>query len=486
MQTATPTIEPGPPDADAVLKTACLDSLATFSETMLAPGYRAAAMHTLIAQKLELCYARKIKRLIVACPPRHGKSQLISIAFPVWALTRDPHLNFIQVGYSSELSESFCRATKAIIESPTYRKSFAPLIDTTLDRAREFRTLSGGAYYSTGIGAGGLGRGADFLIVDDPFKNRDAADSLLERDRVWDWFSSTAITRLSPDGVVIVVMSRWNQDDLVGRLTAPAYDGPKYEVLSLPAIADGEGDLLGRAPGAALWPERWGLERLNDIRLAIGRRDWGSHYQAAPTPEGGTLCDTAKIRLIDREQLPPDLEQARAWDLALGTTAHHDYSAGARGGMKDGNFYIADINRGRRPWEIQKEVIVAHGKTERGRVGIETVSAWQVAADELTAALAGHAVVRSLKVSASKEARATGWISLVEAGKLFLVRAPWNDAFIAELAAFPSGAFDDQVDSVSLLWELVRKRDQIFFACSETPWQNRGGLHGDRLSRFFT
>lgn len=486
MALAIPTAEPTPAADDAVLRSACLESLASFSEVLL-PGYRAAKVHDLIAQKLELCYERKIKRLIVALPPRHGKSQLISIAFPVWALTKNPRLNFIQVGCSSELSEFFCHATKAIIESPNYRRLFPPIIDRGLDRSREFRSLLGGIYYSTGIGAGAIGRGCDFLIVDDPFRNRDMADSLLERDRVFSWFNSTAIPRLAPDGVVIVVQSRWNLDDLAGRLTAPGYDGPKYETLCLPALAEGEGDLLGRAPGEALWPERWGRERLEEIRLAIGRRDWCSHYQAQPIPEGGTLCDTAKIRFIDREQLPPGLEQARAWDLALGTTSHHDRSAGTRGGMKGGNLYITEINFGRRAWEAQKEIVIAFGKTEGGRVGIEAVSAWQVAADELKAALAGHAVVKSLKVSTSKEARATPWISLAEAGKLFLVKAPWNDAFIAELAAFPGGPHDDMVDSVSLLYELVRKRSQLLLAVSEAPWAVRGpGLHGDRLSRFFT
>jgi len=485
MSDPAPASAPCPADDDAAMRMACLDSLATFSETML-PGYRAAKVHVLIAQALERCFRREVKRLILACPPRHGKSQIVSIAFPAWALTKNPRLNFIQAGYSTELSETFCHATKAIIESPTYRTLFPSCIDPALDRSREFRTLHGGSYYATGVGAGGLGRGADFLIVDDPFRNRDAADSLLERDRVESWFNSTALTRLSPDGVVIVVMSRWGIDDLVGRLTAPGYDGPKYEVLSLPALADGEADPLGRAPGDALWPERWDKPRLEEVRSALGRRDWASHYQAQPIPEGGTLCNVANLKFIDRSEVPPDLQQARAWDLALGTTSHHDYSAGARGGMKDGNFYLTDINRARRPWDAQKEVMVALGKTEGGRVGIEAVSAWQVAVDQVKTALAGHAIVKALKVSSSKEARATPWISLVEAGKFYAVKAPWNDAFLAELAAFPSGPHDDTVDATSLLYELTRKRQTFVMAISDVPWYNSGGLHGDRLSRIFT
>jgi predicted phage terminase large subunit-like protein len=200
------------------------------------------------------------------------------------------------------------------------------------------------------------------------------------------------------------------------------------------------------------------------------------------TPPGGALVDVSRIRYIEPGQLPIDLQQERAWDLAVGTSVNHDYSVGARGGCdKDKNFYLTDINRGRRTWAAQKQLIATLARSEKGRIGVEAVSAFQIAADELRSELAGEASVKPMKVHTSKEVRMTGWGSLIESGKFFIVRGNWTEAFVNELADFPGSPHDDQVDAVSLLYELTRKRQQFVMAISggdDDEDEPLSGLHG--------
>lgn len=466
--------------ADPVLRDACLDSLTTFAETMM-PSYQAAACHRLLARKLEDCLAGKTRRLCISLPPRFGKSQLASVLFPAWALTKNPQLQVIQASYSSELSEEFSQKAKRVLESEVYAQLFRPILDPAVDRARQWATTAGGEYFSTGVGAGGLGRGADLLICDDLIKGRDEADSATMRDRLWSWFSSTAMTRLSPNGVAIIIGSRWGEEDLIGRLLAKNLG---FEMLAMEAICESpETDPLHRAAGESLWPERWPVARLEELKAQLGPREWNSHYQARPAPPGGNFVDVRNVKFIDRDKVPADLTQARGWDLALGVQRSNDWSAGARGGIdREGNLIITDMNRARRPWAAQKEMIIALAKMEGGRVGIETVSAWAIAADEIRAALSGFAVVKNIPAVTSKEARAYPWLSKVDTGNLFLVRAPWNSDFLHELEQFPTGAHDDQVDAVSLLWEMVRKRQTMVFAIPSTPTDFRA--HGLRQWRY--
>jgi predicted phage terminase large subunit-like protein len=447
---------------DPILRDACSDSLTTFAETMM-PNFKPAACHLLLAAKLEDCSSGRLRRLCISIPPRMGKSTLASVMFPAWALTNNPSLQIIGASYSSELSERFSQEAKRTLESERYQQLFPPIVNPNTNRARLWGTLAGGSYFSTGVGGGGLGRGADIFICDDLIKNREEADSEASRSRIWDWLTSTALTRLSPNGVMIVIGSRWSENDVIGRLVAQALE---FDVLSLEALCESPAtDPLKRRYGESIWPGRWTPERLKETKAALGPREWASHYQQRPAPPGGNIVNTGKVRFIDREQVPDDLVQSRGWDLALGIERSHDYSCGARGGMdREGNFVLTDMNRSRRTWLEQKAVIIALANIEHGKVGIETVAAWKVAEDEVRAGLDGAAYVRGITPAKSKEARALPWLGLIEAGKFFMVRGSWNQDFLHELEQFPTGAHDDQVDAASVLYEVVRRREQCFLA----------------------
>lgn len=463
-------------ESDLVIRHMCLDSLTMFAEAF-GRNYQAADFHHLLARKLEDCFRRKVRRLCISCPPRSGKSALTSIFFPAWCLTKKPDMQIIQASYASELSEGFSQVTKAVLTSDAYRQIFPPIINPNVNRQKYWQTLSGGSYYATGVGGGAVGRGANLFIVDDATKSREEANSPTHRNRVWDWFTSTAMTRLSPDGVMIVIGTRWHQDDLIGRLTSPdrisefkdaGLEAEAFEILALEAICEHpESDLLKRKFGEALWPERWSVRDLQGFKLQLGPSEFAAQYQQRPAPEGGNLVDTSNINLIDRNKLPEGLRLVRGWDLALSTSTQSDYSCGALGATdKDGNFYLVHMHRGKLLWPAQKQVIVnlALSESAGGVVGIETTAAWKIAYEELRTAFAGQVTVKGYTPDKDKVGRASPWFAKIHGGMFYMVRGPWNSDFVDELAQFPNGAHDDQIDAVTVLWEMVRKRQVLCFA----------------------
>lgn len=461
---------------ERLLRACCSGSLLTFAESFVR-GYRAGRVHEFLALKLEDCLARKVRRLCISMPPRTGKSQLCSVAFPAWALTKVPGLNVIQASYAAALSEGFSLGIRRILQSDAYRHLFPPILSPEINRQRAWATLGGGSFFATGRGGGLVGRGADILIADDLTRDRAEANSQTHRDDVWSWFTSAALTRLSPNGVAIVISTRWHEDDLIGRLTSPdrrkdfeaaGLAGELFEVVNLEAICEHpETDPLGRSFGEALWPERWPIKQLEAFRLQIGATEFAAQYQGRPSPAGGDIFQTGKVRVIDADDVPDDLRTMRAWDLALSTKTQGDFSCGARGGMdKAGNFYLLHMDRGKRAWPEQKRRILQLAEIEAsdGRIAVEAVAGFKVAVAELETALRGRMSVRSVSVTTDKVTRALPWSAKVDGGMFYIVRGPWNADFLAELETFPNGTHDDQVDAVSVLWEALRKQAKLLIA----------------------
>ncbi|MEP3891358.1 MAG: terminase family protein [Hellea sp.] len=241
--------------------------------------YEAAPHHRRIARTLEAVDRGEIDRLMVTMPPRHGKSEEVTIRFPAWALGRNPKRHIITACYNAELASGFGRSVRNILATPAYDKIFQTQLARDSKAANRWNTTDGGAYIAAGVGTAITGRGADIFIIDDPLKDRAEAESELRRQAVWDWYTSTAYTRLMPGGAVIIVQTRWHEDDLAGRLLAhQEKGGDQWHRLDLPAID---------ASGQALWPEKYPLSALRRIQAAIGPRDWSALYQQAPSPEDG-------------------------------------------------------------------------------------------------------------------------------------------------------------------------------------------------------
>jgi len=247
---------------------AATETLAAFTEYTF-PQYRTAEHHRLICEKLEAVERGEIDRLMIFMPPRHGKSELASKRFPAWYLGRNPDKQVITASYNSDLAGDFGRQVRNIVREQRFRNVF-PSVTLAEDSqaANRWNTSAGGSYVAAGVGTAVTGRGAHLLLIDDPVKDREEAESETRRETVYNWYSSTAYTRLMPGGAVILIQTRWHEDDLAGRLLeAEAKGGDKWDKLILPAILSN---------GQALWPEWYPIDALNRTKAAIGPRDWSA------------------------------------------------------------------------------------------------------------------------------------------------------------------------------------------------------------------
>lgn len=256
------------------------DSLLAYS-ALLNPDYEIPEHIATIARVLEQVDRGELKRVIITIPPRHGKSMLCSQYFPAWYLGRNPDKYLITSTYGQDLSDDFGRKVRDQLESPEFKAVF-PTCKIRKDSraAARFETDLGGTYF--GVGAGGpiVGRGAYLLLIDDPTKNREEADSTTYRDRLINWYGSVAYTRLMSGGAVVVIMTRWHEEDLVGHLIAKN-SHENWTHIDLPA--------LDESTNTALWPEKYSVEDLHRIRSTVLEYDWHCLYQQNPVPRDGVI-----------------------------------------------------------------------------------------------------------------------------------------------------------------------------------------------------
>ena len=241
--------------------------------------YQAGWVHKDICRRLEQfsrdVVAKKSPRLMLFMPPRHGKSTLASVSFPAWHLGRNPEHEFISCSYSGSLAMGFSRKVRQLLREPTYKTAFQTRLDPDSQSAEAWLTTGGGGYVAAGVGGGITGKGAHVLVIDDPIKNREDSESENNRSANWDWYTSTAYTRLAPGGGILVILTRWHDDDLAGRLLKASDEGGDvWEVVRYPAIAEEKEEY--RDHGEALPPESYSLAALSQIRSAVGPRDWSA------------------------------------------------------------------------------------------------------------------------------------------------------------------------------------------------------------------
>lgn len=411
------------------------------------PTYVAAAHHRLIAEKLEAVERGEILRLMITMPPRHGKSELASRRFPAFFVGRNPKKQIITASYSSDLASDFGREVRNIVDSPEYGNLFKVSLAQDSKAANRWHTSDGGMYVAAGVGASITGRGADLLLIDDPFKDRQEADSELQRNRVWDWYTSTAYTRLMPGGAIVVINTRWHDDDLSGRLLhEQKQGGDKWEVLSLPAID---------SAGAALWPEWYPIERLEQIRSVLPARDWNSLYQQNPVPDDGDYFKKDWFGEYDPADLPR-LTIYCASDYAVTADGGDFTEHGVFGVDQNDNVYVLDWWYGQTSpdvWIDRKcDLVLKHKPMcwfgESGVIRRSTEPFMIKRMNERQA----YCRVEWLPSIADKTARARGIQARASMGKVYLPKkATWLDHVMGQLLRFPAGQHDDAVDVFSLL-----------------------------------
>ncbi len=406
-------------------------------------------------------------RLIINLPPRSLKSIAASVALPAWLLGRDPSNRIIAVSYSDELARKHARDSRTIMEADWYRRVFQRTrVNPRKNTESEYATTRQGFRLATSIGGTLTGRGGNVLILDDPIKPADA-ESLTERRRVNEWYDTTLFSRLDNKaaGAIIVVMQRLHQDDLTGHLI----ENGGFEVVSLTAIANeaeavpiGPASFYQRPPGEALHPERESLGTLEAIKSAIGSRTFEAQYQQNPVPADGNLIKRDWLRRYSvTNAAGPFTQIVQSWDTAskLGTT--NDYSVVTTWGIRQNNYYLLDVHRGR--WEFPDLLSAAIAQAERHKVKTVLVE------DQNS----GTALVQSLRQQTrlnviglrpglDKFTRACQQSAAFQAGRVHLPEvAPWMADLEGELLAFPNGKHDDQVDSIVQFLGWAASRGQI-------------------------
>ncbi len=410
--------------------------------------------HRAIIEALERLERGESRQLMLLLPPGSAKSTYATLLFPPWFLARNARCAVITASHTASLAEHFGRGVRGLLLQHAPRLRLQVRQDSRA--AGRFLTDLGGEYFAIGVHGAVTGRRADLALIDDPVPSFAAAESLAARDRLWNWFRAELLTRLKPGARVVLIMTRWHADDLAGRLIEQG----GWQVLRFPALAE-LGDPLGRAPGAALWPAWEDRAELLRKREMLGERAFAALFQQAPQREFGSIFDVGKITLLDAV---PEGFAVRAWDLAATAdgSGDPDWTVGVRL-LRDGQggLVVEDVVRVRGgPAEIADLVrSIAESDGERVPIGLPR-DPGQAGVSQilfLTRNLIGYRVTSSPEKE-SKPLRAAAVASQVSAGNLRLRRGMWNAAFVEELAAFPNGRKDDQVDALARAFAMLVER----------------------------
>jgi len=451
------------------------------------PDYQAGWVHKDICQRLEKFSEqvanKESPRLMLFMPPRHGKSTLASVAFPAWHLGRHPDHEFISCSYSGSLAMNFSRKVRQLLREPVYKNVFEKSrLDKDSQSVESWQTTQGGGYVAAGVGGGITGKGAHVMVIDDPVKNREDAESENNREATWDWYTSTAYTRLSPGGGILVILTRWHDDDLAGKLLRQAEDGAdQWEVIKYPALA--EEDEKFRKVGESLHPERYNVDALEQIRKAIGPRDWSALYQQNPVSDEGDYFSRDMIRYFENDEIDTSqLNYYCAWDLAIGQRDRNDYSVGIVVGVDEyDNLFVVDVVRGKYDgFELVEQILDLYETWRPGIVGIERGHIEMALGPFLQKRTRerglNEAYFKDLKVGKrDKEARARAIQGRMQQGMVYFPKdAIWTGPMVAELLRFPNGTHDDQVDALAWIG-LMMTEFATFYERPEhiSSWRDR-------------
>jgi len=420
--------------------------------TMMWPGFVHGRHHALMAKKFEDLASGKTKRVIINMPPRHTKSEFASYLLPSWYLGKFPKKKVIQCSNTAELAVGFGRKVRNLVGSEAYAKVF-PGVHLRQDSkaAGRWATNESGEYFAIGVGGTVTGKGADLLIIDDPHSEQEAAAAAHNADvyqKVYEWYTSGPRQRLQPGGTIVIVMTRWADGDLTGRVLKDSLErekGEQWDLIELPAILPS---------GKPLWPEFWSLDELEALKEELPASKWNAQYQQKPTGEEGAIVKREWWRVWERDKPPACEFLIQSWDTAFTKNERSDYSACTTWGV----FYINED-----PNDVN--VILLDAFQERMEFpelkakAQELYHEWEPDAFIVEAKAAGSPLIfelRRMGISVSeftptrgndKFVRLNSVTDLFKSGKVWAPDKRWAYEVIEQMASFPNASHDDLVDS---------------------------------------
>lgn len=416
------------------------------------PGFIHGRHHALMAKKFEAIAEGTLKRVIINMPPRHTKSEFASYLFPSWFLGKFPHKKIIQCSNTSELAVGFGRKVRNLVGSETYSKVF-PDVSLRQDSkaAGRWSTNKNGEYFAIGVGGTVTGKGGDIVIIDDPHSEQEAALAAGNPEvyqKVYEWYTSGPRQRLQPGGTIVIVNTRWAENDLTGRVLADAMKrstGEDWDIIELPAILPS---------GNPLWPEFWSIKELEALREELPPSKWNAQYQQRPTGEEGALVKREWWKMWEGERAPPCEFIIQSWDTAFTKNERSDYSACTTWGVfykdenqNDPNIILLDAFQERMEFPELKDK------------AIEMYREWQPDTCVIEAKAAGSPLIFELQRMGitvypynpvrgnDKFVRLNSVTDLFRSGKVWAPDMRWAHEVIEQMASFPNAAHDDLVDS---------------------------------------
>ena len=426
--------------------------------------------HRIIAEALDRVIAGKCKRLMIAMPPRHGKSQMGSYLFPAYLMGRDPRSKLIVASHTAELAQRFGRMIRNLMEEDKYKELFPNmLLSVDSKAAGRWNTQQGGEACFIGKGGAMTGRGGDVIILDDILDEQDAmSDTAMEN--TWEWYTSGPRQRLQPNGSIVVINTRWKTDDLSGRLLKMhgQLKSDQWELLEFPAILPS---------GGSLWPGFWPIEELEKVKMAIGLKKWNAQWQQQPTNDDGAVLKRNWWRRWKHDEPPECSYVIQTYDTAYSKKETADYSVISTWGVfvpsadSGPNLILLSVKRGR--WDFP----------ELKRVAKDEYRYWNPDNVLIEAKATGTPLQQELrkmgipvtmyapggrKSGQDKISRANAVAPILESGMIWYPeQQDWAEEMVEECAAFPNGSHDDQVDAARMAWMRFRQGNFMSLATDE-------------------
>ena len=411
------------------------------------PEFIEGSHHKIISEKFNKLATGEIKRLIINMPPRHTKSEFASTLLPAWMIGKHPDLKIIQSTHTTELAVRFGRKAKNIIDSEEYKKVFKTTLREDSKAAGRWETSSKGEYFAAGVGGAITGRGADLLIIDDPHSEQDALNAQA-LERAYEWYTSGPRQRLQPGGRIVLVMTRWNQKDLTGKLLNAQKESKadQWEVIEFPAILPN---------GKPAWPEYWNIDELEGVKASLSIGKWNAQWMQNPTAEEGSIIKREWWQTWEKEQMPQLHHVIQSYDTAFMKKESADYSAITTWGV----FYPSEDSG---PNLILLDAVKERFEfPELRRVAMEQYQYWNPETIIIESKASGLPLTYELRKMGlpvvnftpsrgnDKHTRVNAVAPLFESGKIWAPDLKFAEEVIEECAAFPYGDHDDLVDSMT-------------------------------------